>query len=159
LLATSQILRCALSRRRGSEVGSRKKSTIPRFCGSCMQATRTKDGCVHVVAKTKPLLLLLHSLTTRYRYLSCLCVSGHPDRNSTQRLRHVLALGRSTKHCSRPRPPSRIMQCRAAIQLRHCCPTTEVFCFMTKKSKYLKNLATDNRVIAHAPKSEIFHIS
>jgi hypothetical protein len=32
-------------------------------------------------------------------------------------------------------------------------------CFMTKKSKYLKNLATDNRVIAHASKSEIFHTS
>jgi hypothetical protein len=24
--------------------------SIPRFCGSCMQVTRTKDGCVHVVA-------------------------------------------------------------------------------------------------------------
>lgn len=49
------------------------------------------------------------------------------------------------------------MQGRAAIQLRHYCPTTEVLCFMTKKSKYLKNIATSNRVTAHAPSLWIFH--
>jgi hypothetical protein len=151
--STSQILHCALSRGCGSEVGTRKKyTTVLMFMQASHHANeRWLCACSSQDQAPPP---QPHS-DIQYMYLSC--VSGHPDRNSTQRLRHILALGRSTKRCSRP--PSRIMQDRAAIQLRHYCPTTEVLCFMTKRSKYLKNIATSNRVIVHAPNLWIFHTS
>lgn len=131
----SQILRCALSAVRKSEVGT----ITPRF----MQATPREPTMATVVprwhvqhgvgsqARPKP----LHSLTAgNINVHKCICishaytqVSGHPDRNSAQRLRHILALGRSATRCSRPPSTAITINSEQRYKSPIIAPTTEVF--------------------------------